>query len=295
MKRILITGKDSYVGCNLERRLAAAWPDSRVHSLDMRDDSWRQHDFTGYDAVVHVAGIAHVSADPRHEELYFRVNRDLAVETATVARSAGVGQFIFMSSIIVYGGSRSRNGLIDRKTEPVPRDFYGRSKLEAERGLSALARDDFQVAIIRSPMVFGPGAKGNYPRLAKLARRTPLFPLVSNRRSMIHIDNLCELIRLLVADGAGGVFFPQEREYVQTGELVRLIAAARGRKLFLVKGCDRLLKAAAARHALLDKLFGDLAYELELSTYAKDYRLRDLPSSILATEAPSEEGTRSDA
>jgi UDP-glucose 4-epimerase len=250
----------------------------------MRDDAWKARDFSGYDAVFHVAGIAHVSADARDADLYFRVNRDLAVETARKARSAAVGQFIFMSSIIVYGGG----GLIDRSTQPRPRDSYGQSKLQAEEGLNSLATGGFRIAVIRAPMIYGKGARGNYPRLAAAARRLPFFPDCDNRRSMLHIDNLCEFVRLLVDNGDGGLFFPQNREHVRTSEMVRLIAEAHGRRIRLVRGCGPLLKAMAGRVGIVNKVFGDLAYEPGLSGYRDEYRLRDLRESILATEAAAE-------
>ncbi len=288
MKRILITGSNSYIGTSLARWLEDHPEDCRVSTLDMTDQSWQAHDFTAYDVVVHVAGIAHVPSASRNADAYFRVNRDLTVETAVKARSAFVKQFIFMSSIIVYGDGASRRGLIEKTTRPMPRDAYGRSKLEAEDGLLKLARDDFKIAIIRSPMVYGQGSKGNYPRLAAAARRLPVFPACDNRRSMLHIDNLCEFIRLLVANEDCGYFFPQNREHVRTSELVRLIAEAHGRRIRLVKGFGRLLKVLARRFELINKIFGDLAYDLTMSSYSTDYRIRNLRDSIMATEAPSE-------
>jgi len=284
VKRLLITGAGSYLGTSLESHLKRHPQSCAVDTVDMRDDAWKARDFSGYDAVFHVAGIAHVSSSERDADLYFRVNRDLAVETARKARDAAVGQFIFMSSIIVYGDA----GLIDRNTPPRPRDFYGQSKLQAEEGLNKLATDRFRVAVIRAPMIYGKGSRGNYPRLAALARRLPLFPDCDNRRSMLHIDNLCEFVRLLVANGDSGLFFPQNREHVRTSEMVRLIAEAHGRRLRLVPGFGPLLRVMAGRVGIVGKVFGDLAYDPALSGYRDDYRLLDLRASILATEATAE-------
>jgi len=288
VKKLLITGAGSYLGTSLENYLKKHPQGCSVDTVDMRDDAWKARDFSGYDAVFHVAGIAHVSADARDADLYFRVNRDLAVETAVKARAAAVGQFIFMSSIIVYGDAGGGRDLIDRNTEPRPRDFYGKSKLQAEEGLNSLATDGFRVAVIRAPMIYGKGARGNYPRLAAAARRLPVFPDCDNRRSMLHIDNLCEFVRLLVNNGDGGLFFPQNREHVRTSEMVRLIAEAHGRRIRLVRGFGPLLKAMAGRVGIVNKVFGDLAYEPGLSEYRDEYRLRDLRESILATEAAAE-------
>lgn len=289
VKSLLITGANSYIGTNLARWLGAFGDQFQVATLDLLDDAWRAHDFAPYAAVVHVAGIAHVPAGSSSADRYFKVNRDLALETATRARAAGVGQFVFMSSIIVYGDNAGPRGMIDAHTSPAPRDHYGQSKLDAEAGLRQLAADDFKVAIIRSPMVYGRGSKGNYPRLAAAARRLPFFPEYDNRRSMVHIDNLCEFIRLLVVHEDGGVFFPQNREHVKTSDLVRAIAAARGKRLLLVKGAGPLIGLLVKRCELFRKVFGNLAYEMSMSAYQADYRVRSFAESIAATEATSDE------
>ncbi len=199
-KRILITGKNSYIGTSFEKWLQQ-WPDDyTVDTLDMIGDDWRHTSFKGYDVVFHVAGIAHVSTVPKLESLYWQVNRDLAIETARKAKAEGVKQFIFMSSMSVYGDSSSINEkrVITRETVPTPANFYGDSKLQAEQGIISLQDDHFNVVILRPPMIYGKGSKGNYPKLAKVARILPFFPDIDNQRSMLHIDNLCEFIRLMI-------------------------------------------------------------------------------------------------
>ena len=121
--------------------------------------------------------------------------------------------------------------MISENTVPNPVNAYGKSKLEAELGIRELENSQFKVVIIRSPMVYGKGAKGDYPRLARIARILPVFPDVDNRRSMIYIDNLCEFVRLMIENEERGLFFPQNREYVKTSEMVRLIAEAVGREI----------------------------------------------------------------
>lgn len=126
--------------------------------------------------MFHAAGIAHVSSDPKMEEIYYNVNCDLTIETAKKAKADGVKQFIFMSSIIVYGDSNGKKIVIDENTIPMPSNFYGNSKLQAEKGLKPLGSDNFKVAILRPPMIYGKGSKGNYPKLAKVAQKLPFFP-----------------------------------------------------------------------------------------------------------------------
>lgn len=286
MKKILITGANSYIGTSFEKWVAQ-WPDKySVDTVDMIDGTWKEKDFSGYDVVFHVAGIAHVSADPKMEDLYYKVNRDLAIETAKKAKYDGVKQFIFMSSIIVYGdsGHINKKRVITKDTIPNPTNFYGNSKLQAEEGIKPLENDEFKVVILRPPMIYGKGSKGNYPKLAKMARKLPVFPDIDNERSMLHIDNLCEFIRLMIDNEERGLFFPQNKEYVKTSEMVRLIAEAYGKKIKLTRVFNPLLKILGNFTGVINKAFGNLVYEQSLSEYAESYRIRDLRESIAITE-----------
>lgn len=286
MKKILITGANSYIGTSFEKWVKQ-WPgDYLVDTVDMIDGTWREKSFSGYDVVFHVAGIAHVSTDPNMEELYYKVNRDLTIETAKKAKTEGVKQFIFMSSIIVYGDSSHINHkrVIDKNTVPEPSNFYGRSKLQAEEGIIQLQDDNFNTVVIRPPMIFGKGSKGNYPKLAKMAQKLPIFPNVKNERSMLHIDNLCEFIRLMIANKERGIFFPQNSEYVGTSELVKLIAEAHGKSIVLTKLFNPMLKLMGDFVGQVNKAFGNLVYEKSMSEYKENYRIRDLKEAVRVTE-----------
>lgn len=160
MKRILITGANSYIGTSFEKWLSQ-WPDKyTVDTIDMIDGKWRKESFAGYDVVFHVAGIAHIRETKKNRDLYYKVNRDLAYETAKKAKAEGVNQFIFISSMSVYGVD---NGVINKNTPLNPKSNYGKSKLQAEKLIKPLCDDNFKVAILRPPMVYGKGCKGNYP------------------------------------------------------------------------------------------------------------------------------------
>jgi len=285
MKKILITGKNSYVGRSLEKWLGN-YPDRySIDSISLRNDSWREKDFSGYDVVLHVAGIAHVSSDPKMEEMYYRVNRDLTIETAKKAKVEGVKQFVFMSSIIVYGDSSSKKRIIDENTIPTPSNVYGNSKLQAEEGIKPLVGDNFKVVIIRPPMIYGKGSKGNYPKLAKVAQKLPVFPDIDNQRSMLHIDNLCEFLRIIIDNEETGLFFPQNKEYVKTSEMVKLIAEVHGKKIKLTKVFNPILNLFGLRLGIINKVFGNLVYEKSISEYDKQsYHVVDLKKSIEKTE-----------
>lgn len=286
MKRILITGANSYIGTSVEKWLGK-YPDAyKVDTLDMENGSWRKKDFSGYDVVFHVAGIAHVSSNPKMEALYYKINRDLAIETAKKAKAEGVSQFIFMSSIIVYGDSSSSKRIIDRNTVPTPSNFYGKSKLQAEEGIKNIESDDFKTVIIRAPMIYGKGSKGNYQKLAKLAKKIPVFPDIDNERSMLHIDNLCEFIKLMIDFEESGLFFPQNKEYVKTSELVRLIGEAHGKKICMTKLLNPFLKFLSGKVGLVDKVFGNLVYNKSMSDYYMvNYQIRSFRESIELTES----------
>ncbi len=289
MKRILITGANSYIGMSVERHLSR-WPEKyRVDTLDMLDENWKKSDFSGYDSVFHVAGIAHSDSGPltpEKERLYYRVNTDLAIETAQKAKKDGAGQFIYMSSAIVYGSSAplGRRKRITRDTPVDPANAYGGSKVKAEEGLLPMSCDSFRVVILRPPMIYGPGSRGNYPTLAKLAVKLPVFPKVENERSVLYIGNLAEFVRLMVENREEGIFWPQNREYVNTTHMARLIAGAHGKKLLTIGGVSWALKLLGKVTALVDKAFGSLSYDQSLSQYREEYRLTDFENSILETE-----------
>lgn len=289
MKRILITGADSYIGTSFENWVNQ-YPDKYlVNTIDMRDNSWKEMSFKEYDVVFHVAGIAHVDVQKitvDNQALYFKVNRDLTIETAQKAKKDGVKQFIFMSSIIVYGdSSQIQNKRIIRKdTLPNPSNFYGSSKLQAENGIKSLESDAFNIVIIRPPMIYGKNSKGNYPKLSKVAQRVPIFPNIDNERSMLHIDNLCEFIRVIIDRNENGIFFPQNTEYVNTSEMVKVIAAVHGRNLKLTRILNGPIGLLISKFEIMNKIFGNLIYEKSMSDYEVNYRIRTFNESIELTE-----------
>jgi UDP-glucose 4-epimerase len=284
LKNILITGKNSYIGTSLENWLMREPDKYKVDTIDMKDGSWKDADFSIYDVVFHVAGIAHVSSDPKMEDFYYKVNRDLTIETAEKAKAEGVKQFIFMSSIIVYGDSSSSKRVIDRNTVPTPSNFYGNSKLQAEEGIKHLESDDFKIVVLRPPMIYGKGSKGNYPRLANMAKKIPVFPYIDNERSMLHIDNLCEFIKVMIDHEETGLFFPQNKEYVKTSEMVKLIAEVHGKKILMISWMSWLIRLMFGI-GIVNKVFGNLVYEKSMSDYDKaNYRIRTFKESIELTE-----------
>ena len=289
MKKILITGANSYIGMSFENYMMQ-WPEKyQVDTMDMIDGTWREKSFVQYDAVYHVAGIAHSDngkISPEKARLYYAVNTDLTVETAKKAKAEGVKQFVFMSSAIVYGESApiGKKKVITKETPVSPANSYGDSKVQAENGILPLNDSDFKVVILRPPMIYGPGSKGNYPVLSKLARKLPIFPKVNNQRSMLYIENLVEFVRLMIENEEQGIFWPQNDAYSNTTEIVKLIAQAHGKKILIIPGLTWALKLMSRVTGLVNKAFGSLSYDMEISKYREKYRVCTLKESIEKTE-----------
>ena len=288
MKKVLITGANSYIGTSFENYVMQCH-DYQIDTVDMIDSTWRDKSFSEYDSVFHVAGIAHSDTGKVSEErkqFYYQINTDLTIETAEKAKADGVGQFIFMSSAIVYGDSAPIDKLkrITRDTPVAPANFYGDSKVQAENGLLKLADESFHVVILRPPMIYGKGSKGNYPQLSKFAQKLPIFPYIKNERSMLYIGNLTEFVKLMIDNNESGIFYPQNAEYVATSEMVQVIAQAHGKKTRLVKGTTVPLKAMSHVTGLVNKAFGNLSYDMSMSEYKENYRKFSFEESIRQTE-----------
>ena len=281
MKKILITGAGSYVGESVRRYILSTSSDFQIDAVDTMNDAWKEAEFSKYDVVYHVAGIAHVNADPKMEPLYYKVNRDLTIEVARAAKAAGVKQFIFMSSQIVFHESQSlKTEVLTSETKENPNGFYGDSKLQAEKGLHELECDAFKVCILRPPMIYGPNSKGNFPRLVKLAQKTPLFPAWHNKRSMLYIDNLAEFVKQAILRELSGTFYPQNRELADTVEIIRYFAKAAGHRIWITKLLNPFVWLGSFVLQPLNKMFATYYYDPEMSKTDFDYQLVSFEESL---------------
>lgn len=254
MKTVMITGVGGYIGTALKEWLQKR--EYRVIGVDTQQVDPENIDMSGCDVVVHVAGIAHQKETRENAHLYYEVNRDYTVKTAANARKSKVSQFIVLSSMSVYG---KNTGRITKETIPAPISHYGKSKYQADRKLEKMQSDVFKVCILRPPMVYGKGCKGNYQTLRKLALLTPVFPAWKNKRSMIYIDNLCGFIENLIREEKSGLFFPQNKEYVCTADMVRCIAEEHGKKVKLLQVLNPFVRIRFLPYR--DKVFGSLIYD----------------------------------
>lgn len=256
MKKILITGANSYIGESVRDYLMTS-PD--LYDVQIKDTiGWypQESDFKGFDVVFNVAGIAHIKETSKNRHLYFDVNRDLVIKIAENAKKAGVKQFILLSTMSVYGLTV---GKIDKSTQTNPVNAYGKSKVEADEAIEMLSDDSFKFACLRPPMVYGKGCKGNYQSLRKFALKSPIFPDYRNQRSMIYIGNLCDFVKGCIDFERNGLFFPQNEEYIRTSDMVKQIAEFHGKKIKLIKVFNWAVKRSSFN--VVNKVFGDLVYE----------------------------------
>lgn len=266
MKSILIIGANSYIGTSFEQYLnkyenvKKEYEKNeiyRINTIDSINLKPKKELFIGYDTVFYVAGIVHKKEKRKDKVLYYKVNRDLAVKVAIAAKKAEVKQFIILSSMSVYGKT---TGYITKLTKPTPINCYGRSKLQADQIIWKLNNENFKVAILRPPMVYGRNCKGNYQSLRRIALLCPIFPELRNQRSMIYIDNLCEFIKNIVDKESAGIFFPQNDKYVCTSRMVKSIAYLHKKKIKTTKVLNQLIDFIPLN--ITRKVFGNLTYEM---------------------------------
>ena len=274
MWKVLITGKNSYIGTSVEKWLSKDGKPFQITTVDTRDNNWKKEDFSQYDTVFHVAGIAHVDAKKSMEQLYYKVNRDLTLEIAKRAKESGVKQFIFMSSMIVFHESQSLTSeVITKNTKPSPNGFYGNSKLQADKGLRELEDDDFKVVILRPPMIYGNDSRGNFLRLVWLATVTPIFPNWHNKRSMLYIDNLCEFVKQIIIREERGTFYPQNKELADTVEIVKYFAHAKNHYIFVSGVFNIFVRIGSPFLNALNNMFATYYYDQELSKVDFEYHV----------------------
>jgi len=254
--KILVVGADGYIGESFAKYANADIVDSF--------DGWKQKDFGGYDSVVYAAGIAHRKQTKKNAHLYFAINRDLAIAVAKKAKLAKVPQFVYLSSMSVFG---RKEGEISEDTMPKPghNDYYGQSKFQAEKKLQKLESADFAVAILRPPMVYGSSSgkkcPGKFAQLQKLSRRLPIVLDNGNKRSILYIDNLSKFLCMAIQTRASGTFHPQNPKYANTAHLIRQIRRKMGKNTIIIRGMGWIVNLAMIFLPPLKTAFGSLYYK----------------------------------
>lgn len=282
MEQILITGENGYISNSLKRYFTTESVNKKIILKSIRKENLSFIELKGINVLIHPAAIVHRKESSLSKEIYFEVNTELTVELAKKAKEAGVQQFVFFSTMAVYGDVQ---GCIDEKSEVAPISLYGKSKLWAEIELMKLESANFKIAIIRPPMVYGFNCPGNYRILSKLTKKICFFPDIQNKRSMIFIDNLCEHVLQIINNKDSGIFHPQDERYVNTSYMVKKIAEISNRKLRINKLIGIFLGILIGHTNIYQKIFGDLYYASNLSNYnGNTYQKYDLSKAILITE-----------
>ena len=277
MRKVLIVGEKSYIGDSFAEYVTKD-KDIQIDIVDSMNDNWKVENFSEYDSVFHVAGIAHALNKNIAEEIYYSVNRDLAIDVANYAKEKGVRQLVFMSSMSVYTDIKEK--CISHDTKLNAKGAYGDSKLQADLSLQEMYSDDFNIAILRPPMIYGAGCKGNFPRLVGLVKKLPIFPNFNNKRSMLYIDNLCEFVYQIIVRQESGIFFPQNSEYVKTTDIARVVNKVNGKKVWYTRIFNLAIYPARAIVGALGKVFGDLVYDKSISNLDWNYNVVDFEKSV---------------
>jgi nucleoside-diphosphate-sugar epimerase len=269
--RILITGSSGFIGTNFIKNSS----DLSFVEVDLLTQKVDDINFFDVNSVLHLAALVHqMKGAP--EEQYFNINRDLAFEVAKKAKSQGVKQFIFMSTAKVFGESTTGKPAWNENSECNPIDPYGKSKHEAEKLLLGLQDENFKIAIVRSPLVYGVGVKANMYNLVKLVNRFFVLPLgeIDNVRSMVYVGNLVALLKHVIHIQASGIFIAGDQEPLSTTRLVQLIAEASNKSVVLFKVPIFMISVMKkVRPSIVDRLFGSL----ELDNTSTNKRLNFVP------------------
>lgn len=228
--KALITGSNGYIGSSFINQYKDKYTFER---FSLTTQQLENIDLQGIDVVLHCAALVHQKIEHSYEK-YYEINVEYPIKLAKLAKENGVKQFVFMSTIAVYGDEEKQ---LFENTVCNPISDYGKSKLEAEKQLLVLNDETFTVSIIRAPMVYGKGAPGNIDSLVKLVKKIPIIPFgkINNRRSFVYVGNLCHLVDIVIEQRAGGVFLASDDKSVSTTKLVELIAKELNKKVYLIK------------------------------------------------------------
>lgn len=273
MIKVLLTGASGFVGSNFIQRHGK---DFSITPVSLKTVSPEFLSLSAYDCILHCAALVH-QMQGAAEDQYFAINYELTKKLADAAKKAGVPHFVYVSTAHVFGDSGSLYNHSNRMNEHSlchPHDPYGRSKLAAEKYLQSICDETFTVSIIRPPMVYGRGAKGNIHSLIKLVKYIPAIPLgyKLNARSLVYVGNLCYYISLVVKNKASGIFLPQDRETISIGKLTETILSALGAKRLVFCPHPLILKALFSICPNISRrLFGTLALDSRESDKKIDY------------------------
>ena len=287
MINVIITGKNGFLANALKSHLEK-FGNYNIKQITLRDENWKLTNFKGIDVVIHTSALLNSNERKTTYEEFKRVNVSLTREIAAKCKIEEVPFFVFMSSMLVMLNKLPqihRETVLNKFTICNPISKYAKSKFEAEKLLFEMSDDNFNVAIVRSPVIYGKNCKGNYSLLKRLALKLKIFPNIDNKKSMIYIENLCELIRLIIENKKTGVFMPQNRELVSVKNLVAEIAKVNGCKIYFSNILALPIKLMGNIIEKFAKAFGSVYYDENESNYFEgNYQIVDFKESIQKSE-----------
>lgn len=283
MKKILVTGKTGAVASAFQDYLTVNFPSTyHIDKISVKNNDYTNIEFSDYDAIFHCAGIVDINKYS-HED-FEEINITLTKKLFKKAIDSNMKEFVFLSSMAVFGSYGSdcyKGGIIDERTEPKGLTVYGRSKLDAEKCILQMDRKNTRLSIVRAPSIIGRGTENyllNYYKFFK----TPLLPLMFEecKRSIIYIDCLSELVRLLIENNSDGIFHPQSIPLFSTSDFFKEIKEINHKKtiLFKVPGWLQI------HTKIFDRLYGNISYTEELSKiFDYKYNILDTKTAIKLT------------
>lgn len=276
MKKVMVIGAHSYIGKKFDEYVKG---DKRIEvsMVSASNGQWKEESFQWYSSVILLSGVVHQRETLHKKGLYDKVNYHMAVSIARKAKDSGVKHFVYMSTLAVFGNQIVEIG---KETKPNPTSFYGISKYRAEKEILSMETKQFQVAILRPPMVYGKGCPGNYKKLVKVAKYLLFVPALENRRSMIYVDNLNECLKCLILTEGSGIYHPQDKNYVSTRQLILTIRQVYGKKAYDSLWLKHVILFLKKRVGILNKIFGDLYYKKEDLQMGFSYQEVDFQESV---------------
>jgi nucleoside-diphosphate-sugar epimerase len=258
-KNVLVTGSTGFIGTHFVENNKIF----NITEVDLITNEVSKIVFKNINTVLHLAGLVHQMKGAADEQ-YFKVNRDLAFEVAKKAKANKVEQFVLMSTAKVFGELTTEKHEWNENSECNPQDTYGKSKYEAEKLIKGLEDESFKVAIVRSPLVYGPGVKANMLNLVKLVDRFPILPFggINNLRSMVYVGNLVALLKHIIDKQVSGIFIAGDRSPLSTMDLAELISKALGKKRILFQFPKFILNIANLfKPTYVYRIFGSIVLD----------------------------------
>ena len=271
-KTILLTGASGFIGSNFIKKNETF----NIKSASLQKITVDSIDYNNVDTVLHFAGLVH-QMHGAPEEQYFKINTELTFNFAKIAKARGVRHFVFISTAKVFGEGTKIGKPFNEKSECVPHDAYSKSKLKAEQMLETLSDEYFTVSIVRIPLVYGAGVKGNLQSLISLVRKFPIIPLggINNKRSMVYVGTLIDMLTQIINKKCGGVFIACDNTALSTSEILKLISNAVDKKI-IVLTMPSFVRSILYQFkpAIVDRLYGSFELDNTHSVKTLDYTYR---------------------